>query len=83
MKELFDAQEVYSSDDKTFSLSKEKFFNVAGILIAIIEGAAIERSYNHVAFQVADADIPWFEVKIQELELNFTWQKNKVKRVTH
>jgi fosfomycin resistance protein FosX len=69
LKELLGAQEVYSSGNKTFSLSKEKFFNVAGIWIAIMEGNSIERSYNHVAFKVSDADISWFETKIKELGL--------------
>jgi fosfomycin resistance protein FosX len=54
LKELFDVQEVYSSGDKTFSISKEKFFNIAGIWIAIMEGTAIERSYHRVDFQVAE-----------------------------
>ena len=69
LKQLLGAQEIYTSGDKTFSLSKEKFFNVAGIWIAIMEGKAIEQSYNHIAFKVAYIDIPWFEEQIRNLEL--------------
>ena len=69
LKQLLGAQEIYASGDKTFSLSKEKFFNVAGIWVAIMEGMAIEQSYNHIAFKVVDADIPWFEEQIKNLGL--------------
>jgi len=37
-REMLDAKEVYSSGEKTFSISKEKFFQVEDIWIAIMEG---------------------------------------------
>lgn len=52
---VFDAREVYSSGEKTFSLSKEKFFLIGGIWICAMEGRPpAERSYNHTAFQVEE-----------------------------
>lgn len=37
---IFDAEEVYSSDEKQSSLSKEKFFLIANIWICIMEGGS-------------------------------------------
>ncbi len=69
LKEIFSAEEIYSSGDKTFSISREKFFKIGTIWIAIMEGAPIEKSYNHVAFQIDEKDIPLFEQKIKSLGL--------------
>lgn len=69
LQQLFDAKEVYSSGEKTFSLSKEKFFNIAGIWIAIMEGDPINKTYNHIAFKVDENDMGYFLEKIQSLEL--------------
>lgn len=54
---VFDAQKTYDSGDKTFSHSRERFFDIGGVWVAIMEGDALPaRSYNHVAFTMADAD---------------------------
>lgn len=68
-KEIFDATEIYSSDDKQFSLSKEKFLNIAGIWIAIMEGEPVEQTYNHIAFHVREEDLADFEKKVLSLGL--------------
>lgn len=52
LTEVLGAEEVYSSGDNFFSTAKEKFFNLAGMWIAIMEGEPIEKTYNHVAFHV-------------------------------
>lgn len=60
------ARKVYDSGERTFSLSRERFFLVGGepgdgnspapIWIAIMEGDALrERTYNHVAFKIDEA----------------------------
>ncbi len=53
------ARKVYDSGPRTFSLSPERFFLVgpdaAPIWIATMEGAPLsERTYNHVAFKIAE-----------------------------
>jgi len=64
---IFDAKEVYSSGDNTFSLSREKFFLIAGIWVCIMEGQPLaERSYNHVAFKVDESDFDDFVSRIKE-----------------
>jgi len=44
-KTVFEAEEIYDSGDQTFSNSKEKFFNLSGVWIAIMEGTSIEKTY--------------------------------------
>jgi fosfomycin resistance protein FosX len=53
--EVLGGKEVYSSGDKTFSVSREKFFVAGGLWIATMEGEPLPtRTYNHVAFEVTD-----------------------------
>lgn len=69
-RELFDAIEIYSSEEKTYSLSKEKFFLIGNLWIALMEGEPINRSYNHIAFHIHEKDLLIFETKIKALELD-------------
>lgn len=69
LKQIFNAEELYCSGEKTFSLSPEKFFHIAGIWIAIMQGESIEKTYNHIAFQINDNDIPFYKEKITSLGL--------------
>lgn len=62
------AQEIYDSGRKSFSLSPEKFFLLGGTWIAAMQGEPpAERSYGHVAFKVAAADLPLFEARLRGL----------------
>jgi catechol 2,3-dioxygenase-like lactoylglutathione lyase family enzyme len=57
---------TYDSGDTRYSLSRERFFDVGGLWIAAMEGDPLaERSYNHVAFKIADHD---FDVYLNRLE---------------
>lgn len=64
---IFDAEVVYSSEDKIFSISKEIFLNIAGMWIAVMEGEPVDKTYNHVAFHVSDDDLPVIEEKFTRL----------------
>ncbi|HHY25224.1 MAG TPA: FosX/FosE/FosI family fosfomycin resistance thiol transferase [Desulfitobacterium dehalogenans] len=67
---IFDAQEVYSSGEDVYSLSREKFFLINNLWIAIMEGESLsERTYNHVAFKINDDEISIFESRIRALGL--------------
>lgn len=69
-EKIFDAKEVYSSGDDTFSLSPEKFFLIHDQWIAVMEGEALPvRSYNHMAFKIAEEDVELYQVRIQALGL--------------
>ncbi len=55
--EVLQAREVYDSGADTFSLSQEKFFLAGDVWIAIMKGTPMpQRSYNHVAFKIDEAD---------------------------
>lgn len=64
--DLFDAQEIYSSDAHNFSISSEKFLLISDLWIALMQGNSIERSYNHIAFHVNESELPRYESKIQK-----------------
>lgn len=66
LKSILDADEVYSSGDKTFSLSKEKYFLVGGIWMCIMEGEpAPGRTYGHIAFRIDEEDLNVYVEKIR------------------
>ena len=54
---VLDARKTYDSGDDTFSLSKERFFDIGGLWVATMVGKPLPaKTYNHVAFQIADSD---------------------------
>jgi len=62
------AREVYDSKGRNFSLSREKFFVLGGVWLAAMEGTSPrERSYRHVAFKVAEEELPKFEARLRAL----------------
>jgi len=68
--EVLGGKEVYSSGDKTFSLSREKFFSAGGIWIAVMEGESLPaRSYNHIAFKTDDAGLIRARAAIENIGL--------------
>jgi catechol 2,3-dioxygenase-like lactoylglutathione lyase family enzyme len=78
-KVIFDAEEIYSSGDKTFSLTREKFFNINGQWIVIMEGETLSaQSYNHVAFKISEEDLKDYEERIHGLGLEFKQPRSRV-----
>ncbi len=70
LQEVLDAREVYASGDETFSIAQEKFFVAGGVWIAIMEGEALpSRTYNHVAFKIAEGDFDARLARIRALGL--------------
>ncbi|ESY71240.1 FosX/FosE/FosI family fosfomycin resistance hydrolase [Mesorhizobium sp. M0051] len=68
---ILDAREVYASGAEQFSLSREKFFLIGDIWIAIMEGEPLpERSYNHIAFKIDDADFDRYAERVKTLGLD-------------
>lgn len=69
---IFDAKEIYSSEDKTFSLTREKFFLIGDQWIAIMEGDSLtDRTYNHVAFKISEEEFDMYEARIRALGVDF------------
>ncbi|MCG8637940.1 MAG: FosX/FosE/FosI family fosfomycin resistance hydrolase [Desulfobacterales bacterium] len=80
LRVIFNAEEVYASDGKEFSLSKEKFFLINGIWIAVMEGNSnLEKSYNHVAFKIADPDYDNYLNRIESLGVEILRGRSRVK----
>jgi catechol 2,3-dioxygenase-like lactoylglutathione lyase family enzyme len=69
LKIIFSATEIYSSGDKTLSISREKFFNISGIWLVLMEGMPVDKTYNHIAFEVNNEDLPIFQEVIPSLDL--------------
>jgi len=62
------AHEVYDSHGRNFSTSREKFFMLGGVWMAAMESPPpAERSYQHLAFKVAAAELPHYERKLRAL----------------
>ena len=70
LEEVLEARCVYASGAEQFSLSEERFFMVGDVWVAIMKGAPLaERTYNHVAFKVDEADIEARVARIEALGL--------------
>jgi catechol 2,3-dioxygenase-like lactoylglutathione lyase family enzyme len=68
LRTIFDAQEVYDSRGKNYSLSYEKFFIVGGIWIVVMEGEPLtECSYNHIAFKVPESEFDEYVSRVKQL----------------
>lgn len=68
---VFDAEEIYSNGAETFSISREKFFLIGGQWIAVMDGEALPNgTYNHIAFKIAEADLPLYRERISALGLD-------------
>lgn len=81
LRAVFDAREVYSSDDKEYSISKEKFFLIGDLWIAIMEGDPIShRTYNHIAFKIADSEFEEYLNRIRSLDLEILEGRSRYKQ---
>ncbi|WP_216324591.1 FosX/FosE/FosI family fosfomycin resistance hydrolase [Deinococcus aestuarii] len=62
------AEEVYFSGEATFSLSREKFFLLGGVWLAVMEGDPLPtQTYNHIAFQIREEDLDGCRERLQTL----------------
>ena len=76
---VFDAREVYSSGEQTFSAAREKFFQVGTLWIAIMEGETLpSRTYNHIAFKIQDSEFETYEARIKALGLEIRQPRERV-----
>ena len=81
---VLEAKKIYDSGDKTFSLSKERFFDVGGIWVAIMEGESLsEKTYNHVAFKMAPDDYDDKLDRIKALGLEVREGRSRVEGEGH
>ena len=84
LETVFDAREVYSSGDQTFSLSREKFYLVGGVWVAIMEGESLPtQTYNHIAFKIPAAEIDAYRARIEGIGLAFRESRPRVEGEGH
>lgn len=72
------AKEIYDSEKKNFSISREKFFIIGGVWVVAMEGDVTEKSYRHIAFQVERRDLPEFEKRISNLGATVVPSRSRV-----
>ncbi len=78
-KELFNAKEVYYSDETPHSLFKERFFIIGNQWIAVMEDTNIlNRTYHHIAFKITEFDVDSYLDKIKTLNLEVKPQRKRV-----
>ncbi|TIT24291.1 MAG: FosX/FosE/FosI family fosfomycin resistance thiol transferase, partial [Mesorhizobium sp.] len=64
-------REVYDSGARQFSLSREKFFLIGDLWIAIMQGEPLnDRSYNHVGFKIDESDFDRYVDRVRKLGLD-------------
>jgi catechol 2,3-dioxygenase-like lactoylglutathione lyase family enzyme len=79
LTKIFDAKEIYTSGDHTFSLAREKYFLINDLWICIMEGDPVsERSYNHIAFQIRDGEIDDYIGRIKEVGAELKQGRSRV-----
>jgi len=79
LTEIFEAKQVYSSGNRAFSISKEKFFLINSIWIAIMEGSPHKtRTYDHIAFKVSKKDFPIYVERIKKMGLEIKEGRNRI-----
>lgn len=79
LKQIFDAEEIYSGDHATFSGSKEKFFIIGGIWIAIIEGDPLPgKTYNHIAFKIPDEQFDEYVKRVRSHGVDVDEGRNRI-----
>ncbi len=72
LSSVLEAKEVYSSGDRAFSLSRECFFLLGGIWIAIMEGSPLpERTYNHIAFKIPESQLEDYRQRLKDADVEF------------
>ena len=72
LSSVLGAKQVYDSGDGTFSLSKERFFLLGGVWIAIMEGDPLPiRTYNHIAFKIPESEFENLKQRLTATRINF------------
>jgi len=76
---IFDAREVYSSKERMFSTSREKYFLINEIWVAVMEGEALpEKTYNHIALKIAEKDFEKYAGRIRALGVELREGRRRV-----
>ena len=84
LRKVLDAQKIYDSGDNTFSISKERFFNIGGLWVATMEGEPLPtKTYNHIAFKMVPDEYEERLKRIQSLGLQVREGRSRVEGEGH
>jgi catechol 2,3-dioxygenase-like lactoylglutathione lyase family enzyme len=79
LEEVFDAEEIYSSGEETFSISEEKFFSVGGVWVAAMEGDTLaEKTYDHGAFKIPEEEFEAYAERVRAYGVNVREGRSRV-----
>ena len=79
LSSVLGAKEVYSSGEKTFSLSKERFFLLGGIWIAIMEGSEVSgRTYDHIALKIPESQFENYRQRLEKANVEFRQGRQRI-----
>jgi catechol 2,3-dioxygenase-like lactoylglutathione lyase family enzyme len=79
LSSVLEAREIYASGEKQFSLSKERFFLIGGIWMAIMEGSPLsERTYNHIAFKIPESQIEDYRQRLERAGVEFREDRPRI-----
>ena len=77
---IFDAKEVYSSNNHNLSISNEKFYKLNDLWIVIMQGDSLpSKTYNHIALEISKRDYNIYLERINELELEIKPSRKRIK----
>ncbi len=66
MRVVLGATVTYSSGNETFSHTREMFFDVGGVWVAVMEGEPLpSRTYNHIAFKIPDEEFDVYLLRVR------------------
>jgi len=79
LTKVLDARKIYDSGDKTFSISRERFFDIGGLWVATMEGESLSsKTYNHIAFKMGENEYEDRLNRIQNLGLEVQEGRSRV-----
>ena len=79
VESVFEATCVYDSGATQFSLSEERFYLIGDVWLATMKGDPLpQRSYNHIAFKIDEAEFDERAARIKALGLDMKPPRQRV-----
>jgi fosfomycin resistance protein FosX len=76
---VLDGKEVYRSGARQFSIAPERFYEIGGLWIAIMQHKIHEtRTYDHVAFKIADGNYDLYRRRITDFGLELRESRPRI-----
>lgn len=78
LRKVFGAVECYATQEKIFSVAREKFFKIGNMWFVVMEGDSVAKTYNHIAFKVDATQLPRLQAEIERLGLNILEGRKRI-----